>query len=94
MRSKSELRDLLSAYTSKKFSKQSKKGLSPDFEYWDKSSALELLRKYSNDIEIISKFLKMYENSNDFYYQTRELWKFYSIFQWIENKNLDIANEN
>ena len=93
-RSKSELRDLLSAYTSKKFSQQSKKGFSPDFEYWDKSSALELLRKYSNDIEIISKFLKMYENSNDFYYQTRELWKFYSIFQWIENKNLDIANEN
>ena len=88
--SKADLRDLLAIYTNKKFSKQSKQGFSPNFEYWDKSSALELLRKYSKDIEIVSKFLKMNKNINNSYFQTRELWKFYSIFKWIENRDLEI----
>tara|TARA_B100000242_G_scaffold268576_1_gene218776 strand:+ start:7607 stop:9397 length:1791 start_codon:yes stop_codon:yes gene_type:complete len=89
--SKAELRDLLAIYTNKNFSKQSKKGFSPNFEQWDKTSALKLLIKYSNDIEIVSRFLEMEKNVSNSYFQTRELWKFYSIFKWIENKKLDIV---
>tara|TARA_B100000242_G_scaffold279918_1_gene238802 strand:+ start:338 stop:2140 length:1803 start_codon:yes stop_codon:yes gene_type:complete len=92
--SKSELRDMLAVYTNKRFSQQSKRGFSPDFENWDKSSAAELLKKYSNDIEIVSKFLHMYENLDESYFKTRELWKFYSLFKWIDNKKLDIIIEN
>ncbi len=88
--SKHELRDLLKIYTNNKFSKQSKQGFSPNFENWDKGSAIELISKYSKDFQIVNKFLELHKLGDMSYFNTRELWKFYAIFHWIENKKLII----
>ena len=81
---------MLKIYTNKKFSKQSKQGFSPNFENWDKGSAIELISKYSKDFQIVNKFLELHKLGDMSYFNTRELWKFYAIFHWIENKKLII----
>ena len=73
------------------YSFHKKHGFSHDFGNWTFNVGLKYLEREWNDFEEVNKLINYLKNNNENkYFASRYIWKFYSIFRWIEKNKVSI----
>ena len=90
LNTKTFLKDILKAEI-KDYNFQKKHGFSHDFGDWTYNVGLKYLEKEWSDFEEVNRLISYLKNNNENkYFASRYIWKFYSLFKWIEKNNITV----
>jgi len=91
LKSKKELRKIAQSFT--KINNQRKQGFTHDFSSWVSNVGLKYLNGIKNDHKLISYYLNsIKEKPLKNTIEERNIWKFYSLYKWIELNNIKIES--